>query len=159
MFVRLDGERVHQRLQLDLFLLEVVVQRAHDFRDHGVEARGGAADFARTGVIDELVQLRGDAVGLVNDVAGPGAHLRRGVLAAGNHLGHAADDVQRVARFVGEAGGGEVHFLEMGIQLAGADEADLQFGSLSQIAPGQPVTRHANGRQDADKNSESRHHA
>jgi len=35
--------------------------------------------------------------------------------------------LERVAGLVREAGGGEVHFLEMRIEFAGADEADCSF--------------------------------
>ena len=54
---------------------------------------------------------------------------------ARDHLRLAADDVQRIARLVREAGGGEVQFLQMRIQLARAHEADLQVGGAANVAP------------------------
>ena len=127
LFVGLDGHRFAAGLDAQFLFLDVVGQRAHDLVHGGVERDFRAADFARTRVVDELVQLRGDLVGFVHDGARFFADFRRGVGLLGNHLGHAADDVERIAGFVREAGGGEVHFLEMRIQFAGADEADLQF--------------------------------
>src|SRR5476651_1042439 len=80
-------------------------------------------EVRRAGVVDEFVQLHGDLVGLVHDGAGLVADFHRRLGLLGKHLRHAADDVERVARLVREAGGGEVHFLEVRVQFARADEA------------------------------------
>ena len=68
----------------------------------------------------------------------------RGVLLLGDELGQAADDVEGIAGFVGQAGGGQVQFFEVQIQFAGPNEAELQFGGLVQAAPGQAIARHGN---------------
>ena len=95
-----------------------------------------AADLAGARVIDEFVQLRGDLVGFVHDGARFFADFRRCAGLFGNHLGHAADDVERIAGLVREPGGGEVHFPEVRIQFAGAHKADLQIGGAAGVAPG-----------------------
>ena len=130
LFVGLDDDRLHQDLQLDFLFLDVVIQGAGDFAGDGAEIGGGAADFARAGVIDEFVQLGGDAVGFIDDLAGLGGDFGRGALLFGDDLGQAANDVEGIASFVGQAGGGEVQFLEVEVLFAGADKAQLQFGSL-----------------------------
>jgi hypothetical protein len=114
--------------QFDFLFLNVVGQRAHDLVHDGIQRELRAADFARARVVDEFVQLRGDLVGFVHDGADFFPDFRRGFGLFGNHLGHAADDVERVAGFMRQAGGGQVHFPEVRIQFAGADEADLKFG-------------------------------
>ena len=65
-----------------------------------VNTGGGAADFARARVIDEFIQLRGDFVrfSLISFVV----PFRRRQFR--NHLGQAADDVERIAGFMGQAG-------------------------------------------------------
>ena len=150
LLVGLDAELLALDLQADLLLLQVVVQGADDFVDHRAEGEPGAADFARAGVVDELVQLRGHLVGLVNDLARLPLNLRRGAGLLGDHLGQAADDVERVAGFVGQAGGGEVHLLEMRVHFAGAHQADLQLGGLGQVSPGQAGAEDGNRRQQHD---------
>ena len=151
LFVGLDGNRVAAGLDPEFLLLDVVSQGAHDFVDGGVQRDFRAADFARTRVIDEFIQLGGDLVGFVHDGARFFADvLRRRAGLFGKHLRHAADDVERIAGFVREAGGGQVHFPEVRIQFAGADEADLQFRRFGKVAPGQPGADGGNGGQKDD---------
>ena len=76
LFVGLDDERFDLELQLDALFLDVVIQCADDLAGHGAEVGRGAADFAGAGVIDEFVQLGGDAVGFVDDLAGLGLGFR-----------------------------------------------------------------------------------
>ena len=80
--------------------------------------------------------------------------FRRGLGLLGKHLGHAADDVERVARLVRQAGGGEVHFLEVRIQFAGADEPNLKIGGGGDAAPGQARTNHRYCRQEGNDGPE-----
>ena len=94
------------------------------------------ADFPLAGIIDELIQLRRDAVGFLDDFPGLVPNLRRRVFLFGNHLRQAADDVQRIPRFVRQSGGGQIHLFQMRVEFAGPDEADLKFRGFVQIKAG-----------------------
>lgn len=96
------------------------------------------------------VSCAGDLVGLVHDDARLLADVRRGVGLFGKHLREAADDVERVAGFMGEAGSGEIHFPEVRIQFAGADEADLQLRRLGKVAHRQSRADGGNAREKDD---------
>src|ERR1035437_8980688 len=150
LFVGFDGERVAAGFHAKFLFLDVKVQGADDFAGGGGERDFRAADFARARVVDELGELRGDFVGLVHDGFGLGADFGRGVGQARNHLGHAANEVERIARLVREAGGGEVQFLEVRIQFARAHEADLEFGGLAGVAPGEAGTERGDAGEKAD---------
>src|ERR1019366_981244 len=100
LLVGLDAELFALDFQADLLLLQVVVQGPDDFIDHRAKRKLGAADFARAGVIDELIQLRGHLVGFINDIARLPLNLRRCIGLFGDHLGQAADDVERIPGFV-----------------------------------------------------------
>ncbi len=150
LFIRLDGNRLALVSTLDFLFLKVVVQGAHHFVHDGIQRELGPADFARARVVDEFVQLHRDLVGFIHDGAGLLANFRRRLGLLGKHLRHAADDVERIARLVREAGGGEVHFLEVRVKFAGADEPDLQFGRLGKIAPRQPCAEGGHAREKYD---------
>ena len=136
----------------DLLFLEVVVQGAQDFGKGGVERDFGAADFARTRVVDELGELRGDLVGFVHDDTRFFTNVGGRIGLLGKHLRQASNDVERVAGLVRQAGGGEVHFLEMRVQLARPHQAQLELGRLGQVAPSQARAERGNrGKQQDDR--------
>src|SRR5205085_77263 len=123
-----------------LLFLDVVIKRANDFVENrmGGQLRGPNLAWAR--VVDEFIQLRGHFVGFMDDVAGFFADLRLGLGPFGNHLRQTTDDVERVAGFVSETGSGDVHFLEVGIQLAGAKEPKLERKLATTSHPGEAGT-------------------
>ena len=144
LFIGLDGERVANSLDPEMLLLDVVAECADDFLAGGGEGDLGATDFARAGIIDEFRELVGDFVGFIHDDFGLHANLGSGVRKARNQLGLPADEIQRIAGFMGEAGGCEIQFLEVGVEFAGPDEADLQVGRAAGIAPRQTGTQGGN---------------
>ena len=99
---------------------------------------------------DQLGELRGDFVGFANDDAGFLLHVGRNPGQPRQHLGLAADDVERVARLMGEAGGGKVQFLQVRVLFAGADEADLQLGVARHVAPGDARAEGGDGGEKSD---------
>ena len=62
-------------MQPDRLLLQIVAERADHFADDRIQGEGGPADFARPGVIDELIQLGSHPIRLVDDIAGFLPHL------------------------------------------------------------------------------------
>ena len=137
-------------LDPQFLFFDVQAEGADDFVGGGGQGHARAADLARAGVVDEFGQLGGDLVGFVHDGPGFLAHLGRGLGQARKHLRLAADDVQGIARLVRQAGGGQVQFLEMRIQLAGAHQADLQFRRAADIAPRQAGAERGNAGEKAD---------
>ncbi len=99
-------------------------------------------------------ELAGDAIGFLDDRGGMLAQLRRGAGLQGGHLRVAADEVERIARLVREPGGGEVQFLEVGVQLAGFHEADLQLGVARHVAPGERRNDGAAQREQTDQRAQ-----
>ena len=138
LFIRLDHQLFVHDLQSNVFLVDIVIQCAHDFADDGPQRQRGAPHFARAGVVDEFVELGRNPVGLLEDFPRTAAHFWRRVVLLGDHLRQSADNVQRIARFVSQPRRRQIHLLQMRVQFTGADQAHLQFGGLDQVAPGEP---------------------
>src|SRR5713101_1929065 len=86
LFIGLDAQFIAQHLEANAFLLDVAAQRPHHFPTDRTERHRRAPDFPRLGVIDEFVQLGGDAIGIIDDRAQFVANLRRRVRLFRNHL-------------------------------------------------------------------------
>src|SRR5438876_3058543 len=67
LFIRLNHQLFVHDLQSNVFLLDIVIQRPHDFADDRPQRQRGTADFARSGIVDEFVELGGNPVGLLED--------------------------------------------------------------------------------------------
>ena len=154
LFIGLHAELFAFDLENDFLFLDVIGQSAGDFVDDGAKNDRGAANFARAGIIDELVELGGDFVGLLDDFFGALADIGSGPGLFGNDLSATADDVEGVAGFVGEAGGGEVHFAEVGSKFAGSHEAELKVRGFGEVAEGEGGAEGGAGGQDHDDRAE-----
>src|SRR5438477_3351731 len=145
LLIGLDREVIAGNLELDVFLLDVVIQGAHNFANDRTETDRGAAHLARTRKVDELIQLGCDAIGFIDNFERFCPNFGQSFLLLGNHLRQAANDIERVARFMGQSGGGQIHLLEVRVQLAGPQQTHLQLRGAAKITPGQGQADHGNG--------------
>src|SRR6185369_17052002 len=154
LFIRFDRQLIAEDLELDALFLDVIRERADDFLNDRTESDGGTTDFAGSREVDEFIELGRDAIGFLDNLERFPAHFGGGLLLFGNHLSEAANDIERITGLVSQAGGSEVHLLEVGVQFTGTEQAHFQFGRLPEVTPGQT---HADDR-DAGKTADNHAH-
>src|SRR2546430_10970671 len=137
LFIRFDHRQRFRHLQPNALFLQIVAQGSNHLANDQTQRDRRATDFTWPGAIDELIELRSDPIRLVDDITGATPNFRRCIPLFRNHLSEATNDVQRIARFVGQPGRRQIHFFQVCVQFAGADEPHLKLGRLEEVAPRQ----------------------
>src|SRR5438045_5283374 len=93
LLVGLNDQLIAGDVELNIFLLNVVIQRPHYLADHSAKTDCRATHFARARKVDEFVQLGRDPVGFIDNFRRFCPNLRRSFLLFGDHLREAPDDI------------------------------------------------------------------